>query len=176
MKEKEEKILLLLLPFWPPLVPPLGISELKAYLKTHGYEVKAVDANTGVELRECYDNYFEILKTFVPENKRGNFYNIGTEVWQNHMMSHLNHDSGELYGELVKIVIAKTFYVDVEEEQIRELNRTIAELYRRLEKYIHQTLEKEKPAVLGISVYSTTLPASLFAFKLAKERNPQIRT
>jgi radical SAM superfamily enzyme YgiQ (UPF0313 family) len=37
-------------------------------------------------------------------------------------------------------------------------------------------LEVEKPGVLGISVYTDTLPASLFTFKLAKQRYPGIRT
>ncbi|MCP4150746.1 MAG: radical SAM protein, partial [bacterium] len=37
-------------------------------------------------------------------------------------------------------------------------------------------LEKEKPTVLGLTVYSDTLPASLFAFKLTKEKYPHIKT
>jgi hypothetical protein len=69
-KNSKEKILLALLPFWDPQIPPLGLGCLKSYLKMHGYEVKTVDANLDVEFREILDSYYAILKTIIPVNCR----------------------------------------------------------------------------------------------------------
>lgn len=171
-----EKILLLLLPFWTPVVPPAGISCLKSFLKQHGCYVKAADANVEFELREIYDKYFDALKEYVPEDKQSVFYNIGNEVWQNHMMAHLNYEDEREYIELVKILIYNTFFYQVDDRQVCSLNQVITETYARLERYIVNLLEREKPTILGLSVYIGTIPASLFAFKLTRQRYPQIKT
>lgn len=173
---KMEKILLMLLPFWDPQIPPAGISCLKSYLQGHGYSVKTVDANIDVHLKETYHTYFDSLKKVVPDNKHGNFYKIGFDVLHNHMMAHVNHEDESEYSEVIKTLVQAVFFVTVDQEQIQELDRIIAAFYRRLEEYILRLLAEEKPGVLGISVYTDTLPASLFAFKLAKERYPEIRT
>ena len=60
-----QKILLMLLPFWDSLIPPLGLACLKSYLETHGYPVKAVDANVDAELRQFYRHYFDTLQAAV---------------------------------------------------------------------------------------------------------------
>jgi radical SAM superfamily enzyme YgiQ (UPF0313 family) len=48
--------------------------------------------------------------------------------------------------------------------------------YTRLREYVLDLLEKEKPSILGLSVYTVTLPASLFTFQLAKEIDPGMET
>jgi radical SAM superfamily enzyme YgiQ (UPF0313 family) len=171
-----EKILLLLLPYWTPVVPPAGLSCLKSFLKQYGYHVKAVDANVEFELREMYDKYFEYLKGCVPEDKQSVIYNIGNEVWQNHMMAHLNHQDQGQYIELVKILVHQTFFCHVNEPQIRQLNRIISETYTQLETYLVDLLEKEKPSILGLSVYIGTMPASIFTFRMVRQRYPHIKT
>ncbi len=171
-----KKILLVLLPFWTPLIPPLGISCLKAFIRKHGYHVKTVDANTGNASKNFHERYFHRLKEHIPPHKRGNFYNIGGDVLRNHMMAHLYHDDDTRYIQLVKTLIDKTFFFHVDDNLILELNRLVEEFYIDLEAYFTGLLEKEKPAVLGISVYSGTLPASLFAFRLTKEKFPHIKT
>ena len=55
------------------------------------------------------------------------------------------------------------------------MNATYTGLRRTPEEIIDRDL-KEKPDVLGISVFKGSLPASLFAFKLAKEHNPRLTT
>lgn len=170
-----EKILLLLLPHWAPVVPPSGLSLLKSFLKKNGYHAKTVDANVELELREKYDEYFSLLKEFVPEEKQSVFYNIGNEVWQNHMMAHLNHRDEAQYVELVKMLVYNTFYYTISHEQAKQLNRLVEENYEHLEKYLIHLLEKEKPTLLGISVYNGTVAASLFAFLLTERRFPHIR-
>jgi radical SAM superfamily enzyme YgiQ (UPF0313 family) len=171
-----EKILLALLPFWTPLIPPMGISCLKSFLLPRGYDVKTTDANTEVEFREIYDRYFEVLKRDIPENKQGNFYSIGQDILHNHMMAHLNCFDKNDYIELVKVLVSKTYYCWVDDLTVFELNKIVEEFYTLLRKYMIDLLDKETPSVLGLSVCSGTLAPSLFAFKLAKERNPRIKT
>jgi radical SAM superfamily enzyme YgiQ (UPF0313 family) len=138
--------------------------------------VRTVDATVDEELREVYNKYFRSLIEFVPENKRRHLYNIGHEVLKNHMMAYLNYEDPEEYVELIKILIFKTFFCDVDEVQVSQLNKIISDFYIKLEKYFIHLLDKERPTVLGLSVYGSTLPASLFAFKLTKEKYPHIQT
>lgn len=57
-----EKILLMLLPFWTSLIPPLGISCLKSHLQKHDYIVAIADANIDQEIFEIYHHYNFNLK------------------------------------------------------------------------------------------------------------------
>jgi radical SAM superfamily enzyme YgiQ (UPF0313 family) len=59
---------------------------------------------------------------------------------------------------------------------VQGLIETAAEFYRRLETCFLEFIARENPTVLGLSVYSGTLPASLFIFKRVKEIHPHIRT
>jgi radical SAM superfamily enzyme YgiQ (UPF0313 family) len=177
MKENnKEKILLVLLPYWTPQIPPLGISCLKGFLQEHGFEVKAVDANIEGEVRNIYDKYFNTLRSCTSKEKRGNFYNIGHDVLQNHMMAHLNYENEEEYIHLVRELVYKTFYFYINPEQVITLNEIVAEFYIFLESYFFRLLEEEKPGVLGLSVYKGNLPASVFTFKLTREKFPDIKT
>jgi radical SAM superfamily enzyme YgiQ (UPF0313 family) len=173
-----EKILLALLPFWDPQIPPLGLACLKSFLKRHGYEVKSVDANLGIEFRELLDGYYEILQKIVPEEKQGNIFNIGNQVLRNHSMAYLHRDVAgkERYMELVKIVVKKTFFVDIAEAQLKELDELLGEFYQRLKRYVLDLLDKERPTVFGLSVYGDTFPASLAAFRWVKEKDPSVKT
>lgn len=172
----KEKILLVILPYWSPLIPPMGISCLKSYLCGHGFDVATRDANTEKNLEKIYNKYFDTLKSYVPEDKRGNFYNLGNYVWQDHMMAYLNYNDEKAFVHLVKLLIYQNFFVSVEDFQVNELNRYAAEFYTWLEGYMIALLGKEKPTVLGLSVYSGSLPASVFAFKLTRQRYPGIKT
>jgi len=178
MKEntKKEKILLVLLPFWTPLTPPLGITCLKGFLKTHDYKSTAVDASAEEELRQFSNQYFSTLDRGIPANKKGNFYSIVNNVIRNHQMAHINYKNEEQYLELVKILIYKTFYTNLEKNHLVELAKIITGFYSRLETYFLDLLAREKPTVLGISVYSDTLPASVFCFRLTRARYPGIMT
>ena len=64
------KILLLLLPYWTPQIPPLGISCLKSFLQPYGYSVTNKDINIEPEFNDIYNRYFDLLKEYIPENKR----------------------------------------------------------------------------------------------------------
>lgn len=172
----EERVLLALMPFWTPLIPPMGIACLKSILRQHHIEAAAADANTEKQFRDLYNNYFDNLGKIVPGNKRGNFYSIGQDVFHNHLMAHLNYKRESEYIQLVKILIKKTFYIDGDDECILKLNSIIASFYSSLERYVLSLLERYRPTVLGLSVCSGTLPATLFAFQLTREKYPHIKT
>lgn len=169
-----KKILLMLLPFWDPQVPPVGISCLKSSIQKEGYQVKTVDANVEAEFRKVPFNYFEIIKKYVPENKVRHIYNIGYEVLRNHAMAHMNYENESEYTELVKKLVYHTFYFELDDGQISQLNKVMKDFFHKLEEYLINILDIEKPGVLGLSVFSGTFPASLFAFKFAKTIYPDI--
>lgn len=170
------RILLMLLPFWDPQVPPLGISCLKSVAHNAGFYVKTVDANIEEKFREIQDNYYGLLIQYVPLEWRGHLRNVGPEVLRNHMTAYLHYTDESKYIELIKNVVLKTFSTRLTDEQVYKMNLLIHEFYKRLERYILDWLDKEKPSVLGLSVYSGTLAASLFTFKLARQKIPGILT
>jgi radical SAM superfamily enzyme YgiQ (UPF0313 family) len=165
-----------MLPFWTPLVPPQGISHLKHFLQHHGFIVKTKDANTAEEFKELYNKYFEVLRKYVPENKRGNFFNIGHDVMRNHLIAHIHYSDEEEYKELVKILVYNTYFTDFNDLQVSELNDVLTEYYRRQDRYILDLLAQEKPGVLGLSVPRDSVGPAMRAFKTAKEKYPYITT
>lgn len=174
--KKKKKILLGLMPYWTPLIPPMAISYLKAYLKRHGYPVTIVDFNIEVRFKELYHAYFNQLKEFVDVEKRVNFYNIGHDVLQNHMTAHIQYEDETQYIELVKILIYQNYYFHLNKQQVSRLNQVLDRFYTTLEEYLLRLVERVEPDILGLTVYNHTLPASLFAFRLVKERYPHIET
>ena len=171
-----EKILLGVLPFWLPLIPPLGISCLKSFLQRHGLLVKTFDANIEGEFKKIYDEYFHLLKENIPGNKSGNFFNIGHDVLENHLMAHLFYEDEEEYVKLVKILVSKNYLCNISTGKVLELNKTIERFYKKLENHFIGVLQKEQPTVLGLSVSWGNLPASLFVSQIAKENYPDIKT
>ena len=174
--KNKEKILLALLPFWDPQIPPLGLACIKSYLQQHGYRVKTVDANIELRFRKYHDSYFDILKKYIPAGKRGNLYNIGNQVFRNHLMAYLNYKEKSKYLEMVKILVQKTFYCDARDTMARELHEAVGRFYTELDTYFLEMLAEEKPDLLGLSVYGDTFPASMAAFKTAKKKFPTIKT
>lgn len=172
----EKKILLINLPFWSPLIPAQGIASLKSFLRQYGYRVRTVDAAADDIFLDIYDDYFEVLKEIVPPLNRGNFYNIGHDVLRNHMMAHINYVDEAEYKELVKDLVHKTYYCNVEELRLTKLEELLDELFSRIAAFCLDLLEEEKPAVLGLSVNSGNLAASIFVFQLTREKYPRIRT
>lgn len=174
------KILLVLLPFWTPLIPPQGIGQLKIFLKNYGYNVKTADANVRTEFKEAYQQYFSTIKKYVPERNWGNLYNIGHDVLRNHMMAYFNYHDGvgdeTQYYQLLKSILYHTYYRDLDDEQVLELDRIIKQFYSDLEKYILDLVEAEKPGVFGLTAHLGTLGACMFSFKQVKAKYNQIMT
>lgn len=171
-----KKILLTILPYWDPMIPPMGITSLKAFLQKHGFQVKTLDLIVKDECLDFYRNYFDILRNCIPREKQGNFNNIGHDVLQNHMMAHFNHSDEAKYRDLVKILIHESFYVTVDDPPVLELIKVMDHFYVMLKEYFLQVLDREKPDVVGVTAYKCTLPASLFVLKLTRETHPHIKT
>jgi len=171
-----KKIVLVLLPVWSPLIPPQGIGHLKNFLQKYGYTVVAIDANSEYRFKQLTDVYFNALKKHIPGSKLGNIDNIGNDVLRDHMMAHINYENKDKYIELVKILIHKTFYWEASDLLVYELLQALNEFYGVLGIYFADILESENPEVLGLSVFRDTLPPSLFAFRLCREKFPYIKT
>ncbi len=174
--KKDDKILLMLLPFWTPSIPPLGISLMKALLQEHGFKVKTHDANMDVEFREIYEGYFAIIRAVVPAYKQGNFFNIGMDVMRNQMMAHINYTSEEDYKDLIERIIYQHYYCDISAEQVQALIDVLDDYYDRLKTFLHNYIETYDPQIIGLSVFSGNLASSIFCFREIKKVNPEIET
>ena len=146
-----------------------------------------------MEFRDIYDTYFDILEEHIPEDRRGNFQSMKLDILQNHLTAYLNHrnrletpgyrnlvdlpcENKGQYVRLIGILIYKTFYLEAGEDLVHRLDGVVAEFFRRLERYYLHLLEETGPTVVGLSVCIGMMAASLFAFKLTKERYPHIKT
>lgn len=170
------KVLLAILPYWDPMIPPMGITSLKSFLQLHGYDVKTEDLIVKKECLDFYNSYFAALQACIPAEKQGNFNNIGHDVLQCHMMAYQNKNDEEKYCELVKLLVYNSYYVNIDDRSVNELNKIMDDFHIMLAEYFLQLLEQEKPAVVGVTAYKCTVPASLFVLKLAKEKYPHIKT
>ncbi|WP_242273249.1 radical SAM protein [Bacillus cereus group sp. BfR-BA-01538] len=176
---KKEKLLLALMPYWTPLIPPMGIGTLKGFIASHGYDVKIADANIEAEFKNIYNIYFEELGKYIPEHKgrRGNhFYNVGHNVLHDHMLAYINKVNEQEFIKLIKKIVHNTYYHELTVEQIHSLNSIIGDFYAKLEKYVLTLIETEEPTVVGLSVYKHTFAPSLFAFQVIKKYYPEIVT
>jgi hypothetical protein len=171
------KILLTIMPYWDPMIPPMGISSLKAYLKSLGYSVKMVDYIVDTDCLDFYYNYFDILKKSIPEQNKGNFRNIGHDVLQSQMMAHQNVDNSNVedYYKLISALIYNHFYIYPDQQIVLELAGIVDVFYQMLEAKFTILLEEYKPDIIGCTVYKCTLPATIFAAKIAKKINPKIK-
>ena len=167
-----KKILLGLLPYWAPQIPPMGICCLKTFLVSHGYEVKVFDANVDRRFNELNSRYFEILERAIPESSRGNFFNVGQDMLRSHMMAHLNVQDRKEYLELVEQLAFQNFFAAISAEEAEKLNAVLDEFYSTLDCYVSGILKQEQPDVFGLSVYRGNLPSSMAAFRRAKELFP----
>ena len=173
-----QTILLIMPPFWDPLIPPQGIAHLKHFLQQHGFRVRTTDANTVERFKEMYNRYFDCLKQWVPQDRHGNFFNIGHDVLRNHMLAHIHQDRvpEDNYLELLRLIVSRTFFFDITPSQAQSLDEILREFYNRWERYLLELMEQEQPDVLGCSVVRDNIGPSLFAFRLAKRHAPGMMT
>ena len=174
--DKKCNILLAILPYWDPMIPPMGITSLKQFLQKHGYQVKTIDLIVDKKCLDFYYAYFQALEYYIPYEKRGNFRNIGHDVLQNHMLGHINCNDPIIYAELVKLLIYHHYYVEIPDKCVSELKELIDNYYEYLEFRFLNLLKKEKPDVVGVTAFKCTVPSSLFVLKITKQFNPKIKT
>jgi radical SAM superfamily enzyme YgiQ (UPF0313 family) len=171
-----KKILLGLLPYWTPLIPPMGIASLKGYLEEHGFEVYTFDANIEDIFKNLYNEYFINIKKWIPKKKTGNLFNIGHDVLQYHLMIRFNLTDKTDYNESVRVILQNNYYFNVNDKLIVQLNNIVERFYTSLEIYLLEITDKINPDVVGLSAHRGTLPATLFSFKLIKKQFNDIKT
>jgi radical SAM superfamily enzyme YgiQ (UPF0313 family) len=154
----------------------MGMACLKSYLQDCGHNVTAIDMMAELEIKEAAYKYLDTLKKFIPLFRQAYFFNVGIDVLKNHFMAHINHTDAAKYNELVKTIVYNNYYVSIDDNQVNRLNQIVTDLFTKEKKYLLYLLEKEKPTVVGISVYRGTDASSLFAFRLIKENYPHIKT
>ncbi len=178
---EQKNILLAILPYWSPVIPPVGLSSLKSYLTLHGYHVKNIDFNTKTESIHFYYEYLDRLMKYIPEEKRGTFKNLVHDILEDHLIAYIKYrenknSNEELYNELVKYIIYNTFYVEVDDILIKELDQLIETYLQVITEYFVFKLDYEKTDVFGLTLYKTNLAFSLFVLKLIKDKFPWIKT
>jgi hypothetical protein len=170
----------MLAPFWPPQIPPVGITSLKSYLTPRGYEVRVADANIEDAFRQVYMRYFEEIRRMVPKGQQGNLYGIGTDVIKNHFMAHLNrrdqHDQEDRdsHYRLLKTIIGQTYFMEPRDGDLEALEAIAADFFKTFGDYVLRLLEETRPGVFGVSVFSGNAPAAVHAFRLARQRFPKM--
>ena len=173
---KKKNVLLMMLPFWDPLVPPQGIAHLKNYLRHYGYSVKTMDANIEERFKEIYSKYFSKLQQYIPQERRGNFFNIGHDVMRNHMLAHVFQKDEDGYCRLVEDIVYQTYFTRLSNGRVAALNEVLRQFYELLEGYVGEALSVYKPDVFGLSVPRDSVGPSVFAFHLAKRMDPSLLT
>lgn len=167
-----KRLLLVLPPFWPPQIPPVGIVSLKSHLERLGHQVRVADANVEDRFRDIYTRYFDVIRGFVPVERQGNLHGVGTDVLKNHFMAHINQSDPAAYRELVRIIVERTYYTTPGPAEITALVELAADHFRRWDAYVLDLIERTRPDVFGVSVFSGTAPSALRAFRLARAHYP----
>lgn len=170
------KILLLAVPFWPPLTPPLGLACLKTYLARQGIPVTTVDLNCHADLFEFSRRYICTLGEFTPASNRGNYNMAGFDVFMNHLTAHMHRTSEERFWPLLRRLVRNSFFFELTSDEARQLDGIVSEFFQLYQQRLDDVLDREQPDLLGISVYSTALAAALFAFRHFKQRSPHTIT
>ncbi|MCP4149892.1 MAG: radical SAM protein [bacterium] len=176
IKNTNKKVLLAVLPYWDPLIPAQGIANLKAFLEEYDYDVTSVDVAVENLFLKLYNEYFDLIREYVPKENHGNFFNIGHDVLRSHMLAHINYDDRQAYLTLVEQAVYLTFYTHLNEEQVLELVKVLDKFYALMETFFLDLVEKEAPQLLGLTVHSGNLAASLFVFRLVRKHYPGIKT
>ena len=76
---------------------------------------------------------------------------------------------------MVKVIIAKTYFIELENIKILELNAIIDEYFKFLKSLLIGFFEEEKPYILGLSVFKDTLPSSMFVFRFIRDKYPEVK-
>lgn len=173
---QKKKVLLVFLPFWTPLVPPMGIAVLKTFLQEHSYAVSTVDGCIDFDFNRSYKQYLTFLREVVPQDKQGNFHNIGHDVLRNHLVAHFCSNDKKEYYDLITEIIYQTFFIKLDKRKIIEIDYIINDLYQNLKSFIHKQIIDKRPQVLGLSIVRDNIGPAMFVGKIAKEIDPEIKT
>lgn len=171
-----QKVLLLMPPYWDPLIPPIGIALIKRTLEKNNFIVKTVDLNVDSQVKKYYEDYFDCIRMIVPEENWGNLYNIGHDVLQNHMLAYINKSNNDEYFALIDDIVYSVFFIKLSKESIIKLDEVIYSLFNYLSEFIELVVNDFNPGVFGCTVNKTQFPAALHMYKAIKKINKNILT
>ena len=175
-KPEETVIALATVPFWAPLSPPLGCAVLKSHLGQHGYRSTIKDFNADQQLWGAAADYFKVLRDVIPPDMVGNFHMMAFDAMTMHLMAWWRRRDPTEYHEFVKVIYQRKFFVQISDEQIETLDRILDRFFATLASRLDALLEEVRPSIVGLTVYSTSLAPSLFAFEYIRKRHPEITT
>lgn len=169
----KQNILLVKPPFFTPWTPPLGIAILKSYLEQNDYSVKCYDFNTEVKLWTTHHKYFTEL-----QKAEGSTASDGySKMWfilNAHFLAYLNGADRNQISRILEI-ITPLYGIKYERRIGDGLIPLVEAFFQRMEEVVDE-LDLSGYSVVGTSTYTTSLAASLFFLRKAKEKNPHIKT
>lgn len=169
--------LLAMAPFWDPYCPPLGISSLQAFLRGRGHEVAIFDFNTDREIWYPYRAYFEHLLEILPDARGWNIMRLGPDYFGRHQMAWLRlRGEPKRYAELSRRILDIDGRHPLEPARLAPLDALFEKIYDRLETLTRQKMALHRPDIVGCTLLSTTLPASIEVLRIAKSIDPDVRT
>lgn len=168
-----KKIHLMLLPFWSPFIPPLGISILKSFLNKYGdFDITTHDLNAHPSFMQTHSDYMALIGKNLPKQYQGNINTIGNNLLMYHSLAYLRKDETDNYTNLIRELLFKMFNYTFNDEFIAVLDNELTLFYGILSDYMDDLFEKSLPDVLGLSLFNSNIAPSLFVSKKLKERNP----
>jgi hypothetical protein len=171
------KSLLMMAPFWDPYCPPLGICSLQASLKHRGRDVAIFDFNTDAQIWRAHRAYFDALVDLIPGARKWNILRLGPDYFARHQMAWLRlRDQPQHYRELTRLILDIDGRQQIDVHQLARFDPIFDDIYRRIDQLLDEQLARHKPTLLGCTMLTTTLPASLHILRRAKAWNPEIRT
>jgi hypothetical protein len=174
---KNNKILLIMPPFWDPICPPQGIVSLKSYLDGRGYEVNIVDFNTDGYLFSLQQNYFELAISKFPQWKFLNIPRNGPRYFARHQLVWFySRKQTAKYKELIRQVLNFDGRSICTNETIDALDSIIDEFIHIVESKTKELLDQINPAVVGCTMLESTFPSALAILKKVKDIDPEMVT
>jgi hypothetical protein len=171
------KSLLLMAPFWDPYCPPLGICSLQAALKHRGQDVAIFDFNTDPQIWRAHRAYFDALVEVVPDAKKWNILRLGPDYFARHQMAWLRlRDQPQRYRELARLILDIDGRQHIDPARLACFDPIFEDIYRRVDTLLDEQLARHRPTLVGCTMLTTTLPASLHVLRRAKAWNSEVRT
>jgi tRNA A37 methylthiotransferase MiaB len=171
------KTFLAMAPFWDPYCPPLGIASLQAYLKQRGHDVAIFDYNTDPQIWRPYRAYFQLLQDVLPDAREWNIMRLGPDYFSRHQMAWMAlRDQPRRYLELSRCILDIDGRHRLSDEALAPFAAMFETIYARIDALTKELLARHQPDLVGCTLLTTTLPASLHVLRRAKELNPGCRT
>ncbi len=167
-----DKIALIMPPFFSPWTPPLGISVLKSYLEQYGCQVKCYDFNTDATLWGTHHTYFAGLQRLEASLNTG--YSKLWWVLNAHMLAYISNPDPTACSRVLSQIIP-LYRLRGNQEVIGELISIVKQYFMKLGELIDR-FDFSDYRVVGTSTYTTSLASALFTLKRIKQKCPQVIT